>query len=59
MAVAEFTIVEVDEFPTGLRCATCERDIEVGMPYGSVVTGILADDVMVAVLRCVYCCDGG
>lgn len=50
---AEFMIVNPDEFPDGLLCGICKREILDGQPYTDAIEGMQGDNV-VALLVCVY-----
>lgn len=51
----EYDVVTEDEFPNGLRCIRCDREIEPGQPYSSGLALMLEDGAFMTELHCVYC----
>jgi hypothetical protein len=49
-----FHIATDQQFPTGLRCATCQRAIRHGQPYTPRPHG-MTGDTTISILTCVYC----
>ena len=56
--VVPYPVVTEATFPHGLRCAHCERVINVGQPFDSHVTRTYTSGDTLGHLACVYCpCD--
>jgi hypothetical protein len=52
----EFPIAQPADFPAGLRCAVCHREIDAGQPFGERFEGVHSDgEEVVTLLVCVYC----
>lgn len=52
---ASYPVVTEEQFPDGLCCIRCKRQLDPGMPYTLVFDGFALDGVTLEELCCVYC----
>jgi hypothetical protein len=50
----DYPLVTNFDFPHGVRCAECERLLNVGQPYTTKIDSMVAE-VPIEMICCVYC----